>query len=847
MKKFASLFMSAAIALSVPCAGSAAEGSDGGSVVYWTCTTEQDPWVDMGTLTTTDWDDNDYNKLYIDVDQYTRYQTLTDDPWGGCFNDRGWEAMKDLTDNQRTEILTDLFGDDGLRLTVGRMPLGNSDYSINRTQSYDELPDSVETDYDLEYFSIDSDREYLLPYIKKAMEIRPDITLWASPWSPPSWMKQNGTTYRAVTPEDLAVSNGMPNAIIWDEKVLTSYANYFVRFIQAYHDEEGIDISMVMPQNEPTINVGYASCVWTGEQLNEFIRDYLYPAFKANNLDTEIYLGTFTDSQASLVDPTLEDPVTSEIISGLGMQWWSAPLTKRIYRNNQEKGYVLMQSETKCGNGGNTWSYGEDHFDCMKEFFEAGVNSYMLWNMVLDENGINTNPYAWSQNAPIIVNSTTNEITYTPMYYVTKHFFGYIDGGARRIKTDGSGLGDDEYGDKIAFQNPDGEIVLVVKNNSNSNLEVAINFNGREIKPTVPAHSVNTFRLAGDNADFAESPDPTYSSQADDMDTMVKLFNYNTPSRSLTVSQASFDNGAEIIAWDDRGAVEQQWTLIPTDDGWYRIVSFNSEKSIGIFQGSTAAGAKAVQWAYDGSLNQQWKLIPVYKDGETYYKLQNRGSNLFLSYGDGEIVNGTVAIQAEDSDSTAILWEARVSQGGDDLTKLYKVTAPEGATVTLDRQPISGEIIVPENSVITIYSDYQNGVVMPVIANGISCPDGVVTVTADTVIVADDGDTPVPPVEIKDYTVNSISGEIPESGSFYAEISVTKNTDRSAKDYVVIASYSSDGELIEFTYMRGSYSKGQTVEFGGKLKSEGVAEIKAFVWDGLDTMSPLSNSLSVEK
>ncbi len=153
-------------------------------------------------------------------------------------------------------------------------------------------------------------------------------------------------------------------------------------------------------------------------------------------------------------------------------------------------------------------------------------------------------------------------------------------------------------------------------------------------------------------------------------------------------------------------------------------------------------------------------------------------------------------------------------------------------------------IIVPAGSVITIYRDFDALEVMPVTANGVECADGIVTVTEDTVILEIGGD-PQPPVP--DYTVNSVSALIPESGSFYAEASVTKNTSRSAKDVIVIAAYSSQGELIDYVYMRSAYAKGQTVEFGGRLKADGVAEVKAFVWDNLTDMKPLGNTKTVSK
>ncbi len=459
--------------------------------MYWQCTTNSEKWIQKNNLSLTEWDND--SSLYIQMDSSTRYQTLTQTPFGGCFNERGWKAMENLPNGVKEEIIYELFSENGLNLSVGRMALGNSDFSINRSQSYDELPEGIDTDYNLDYFSIESDRKYMLPYIKAAEKVRPNLPLWGSPWSPPSWMKNNKTIY----------GQHGDNTIIWDENILEAYAQYFVKYVQAYR-KEGHNVFLVMPQNEPTMDTAYSSCVWTGERLNTFIHDYLYPAFEKAGIseNTNIYLGTFTDSQANRTDPTLNDPETIKMIKGVGFQWWSAPLATRVHR--QFPHLELMQSETKCGDGDNSWQYAEEQFDTFKEFFEAGVSSYMLWNMILDEKGENTSPNPWRQNAPITVHSVTNEVSYNPQYYLTKHFSHYIKPGARRIKTDGN------YGDKIAFQNPDGEVVLVVKNSSDSNLSVAINVDGKKAKPTVPAHSISTFRIMSNNTGFNSSPDMSY-------------------------------------------------------------------------------------------------------------------------------------------------------------------------------------------------------------------------------------------------------------------------------------------------------------------------------------------------
>lgn len=639
MKKIISAISGAAvIASAIP-----ASASGRGSEVFWQCTTEKSPWVSMGSLEATEAAPE--GELTIFVDDTTRYQFLTDTPFGGCFNERGFMAMEKLSEEERDGIISDLFGSGGLRLTAGRLPIGNSDYSANRSQSYDELPDGVTEDYDLKYFSIENDGKYLFPYIETAKKYCPELKLWGSPWSPPSWMKNNSTIY----------GQHGDNTIRWTDEVLTAYAHYFAKYIKAYR-EAGHEIYMVMPQNEPTMDTAYASCVWTGEQLNVFIRDYLSPVLRAEGLkEVEIYLGTFTDSQANRCDPTLNDPVTSSLISGVGFQWWSAPLCKRVYR--QGTSLSLMQSETRCGDGKNNWQYAEDQFDLMRDYFEAGVNSYMLWNMVLDEKGENTSPSPWHQNAPVIVNSLTNEISYSPQYYQFKHFSYYIDGGARRIFTSGT------YGDKIAFQNPDGENVLIVKNSSASSLNVSISFNGKTINPTLPPHSVSTFTTAGDNTDFAASPDMAFMNGDEEEEEVKIKLHCKKGGMTLSVDGASFDNGADAISWSDQGTADQTWTMEATTDGYYRLINYNSLKCLGVYGGSLEENARCVQWDWDNSPNQQWKFEPVFFDGETCYKIVNRGSGLCLSFRGGSENAGVGAVQVAFTVSEAQYWSMTAVSG----------------------------------------------------------------------------------------------------------------------------------------------------------------------------------------
>ena len=192
--------------------------------------------------------------------------------FGGCFNEQGYEALKTLPENKQDSLLKELFAADteACKLNFCRMPIGANDYAMD-WYSLDETPG----DYELEHFSIARDKERLIPYIQKAKAYAPDLKLFASPWSPPTWMK-NPPVYNW-------------GKLIWEPKNLQAYADYFARFVKEYQ-REGITIDQIHVQNEPVANQKFPSCMWTGAELKEFIRDYLGPTFKKDGLDTEIWL-----------------------------------------------------------------------------------------------------------------------------------------------------------------------------------------------------------------------------------------------------------------------------------------------------------------------------------------------------------------------------------------------------------------------------------------------------------------------------------------------------------------------------------------------------------------------------
>lgn len=622
--------------------------------VGWILSQEGKYLQNKGNLKTTEWDENNHSDLYIDVDENITYQEMAQEVWGGCFNERGWHKLMQLTEAERNHILDLLFKPDepeGLHLTMGRLPIGSSDFAMD-LYSLDETKD----DYELKDFSIARDKEKLIPYIKAALERQPKLKLWASPWTPPSWMKkaEDGSPWNSLIA-------GYFNST---EQNMAAYAKYFRKFIEAYK-AEGIEISMVSPQNEPTMWTAYSSCVWTGEQLRDFIKGYLGPEMK--DLGVEIYLGTFTNSDDSLMDPTLNDQKARSYISGINFQWWSYNKARSLYKTGFDLG--MMQSETMCGDGNNNWQYAEYQFDEMWMYLSNGISAYNLWNMVLEWDGVNpggdnTAENPWHQNAPITVNENTKKYTINPQFYETKHYTDAVKAGARRIESGGTydmpyelTQDSDKEADsvyskelrEIAFRNPDGTIALLVKNGSNQAKSVDINFNGRKVSAELPAHSISTFTTQGTPLTGKETDMTEKISQ----DKIVSIQNAQT-NQALCVDGGGVKSLANVISWDYSAQANQQWYLEPSKVGnvdTVKLVNIKSFSVAAVNGGTSEDGERLIIWSYTGGDDQNWIME---QNGE-FVKFKNAKSGLYLTL-ENETA-GAKAVQKAEGDSKLQLWK----------------------------------------------------------------------------------------------------------------------------------------------------------------------------------------------
>jgi len=423
--------------------------------------------------------------------------------FGTCFNEVGWTSLSILSVKDRETVFKELFAPGtGANFTICRMPLGANDFSRD-WYSYNES----DGDFGMKNFSIANDKETLIPFIKNAQKYNPGLKLWASPWSPPSWMKYN--KHYALKSLQKGITNstseewgiyftGLDNGLkpelegkegtdmfIQEDKYYKAYSLYFARFIKAYKAEK-INISMVMPQNEFNSAQPFPSCTWTAKGLAKFI-SYLGP--EMNALNVKIFFGTMERPNEKLVDTILTDPQSKNYIKGVGFQWAGKDAIAGIHKRYPD--LTLYQSEQECGNGKNDWKYGKYTWGLMKQYFNNGANAYMYWNTSLIQNSISR--WGWKQNSLVSVDPETKTYKYNFDYYVLKHLSHYLKPGAKRLSVGGS------FQNLLAFINPDKSVVVILQNENETPATVSIKVGNEMISLAMEPDSFNTLLISKNN------------------------------------------------------------------------------------------------------------------------------------------------------------------------------------------------------------------------------------------------------------------------------------------------------------------------------------------------------------
>jgi glucosylceramidase len=402
----------------------------------------------------------------IRIDASQRFQEILG--FGAAFTDASCYIFDQMTAQERKALLADLFGGDALRLSVCRTCIGSSDYS---TKEY-SFDDGAEPDPELKRFSIEHDRAYILPSLRAARELNPDLFLFSSPWSPPGWMKAGGSM----------LGGSMRN------KYFASYADYFVKFLEGYA-AEGVRVDGVTVQNEVDTDQDgrMPAALWGQEYEIKFVKDHLGPALRKANLDTKIWILDHNYALWGRAVDELSDPDLNRYVDGVAWHGYvgSANAMTRVHEAFPTKHAYWTEGgpDISSPDYATDWTKWSQTFS---EILHNWARCIVGWNLALDEKG-NPNIGPFPCGGLVTVNSKTHELTRSGQYWAFAHYSKVIERGARVLGSQGEVDGVSH----LAAENTDGSRVLVLTNRGGGH-QVSVAVGNQAIDVKLPSDSVTT-------------------------------------------------------------------------------------------------------------------------------------------------------------------------------------------------------------------------------------------------------------------------------------------------------------------------------------------------------------------
>ncbi|MFD2673381.1 glycoside hydrolase family 30 protein [Marinicrinis sediminis] len=416
------------------------------------------------------YDEKGLENQLINVYEDVQYQEIVG--FGGALTEASAVTINKMSKDKQEEIMCAYFDEEnGLGYTFCRTHINSCDFSLGN-YAYVEKEDP-----ELKQFDISRDKEALIPLLQQAQTATgDDFKLFASPWSPPAWMKTNGE-----------MNNG--GQLI--KQYWQTWANYFVKYIQAYA-EEGIAMWGLTVQNEANAKQVWDSCMYNAEEEKEFVRDYLGPTLEKHGL-SHIKIMIWDHNKERVYDRAkvaFEDEQAAKYIWGIGFHWYSGDhfeALAAVHDRFPDKKLVFTEG---CQEGGvhlGAWETGERYGHDIMGNLNNWMTAWTDWNIVLDEQGGPNHVHNYC-DAPIIADTNTNTVHYESSYYYIGHFSKYIRPGANRIAST-------KYTDKletVAFQQADRTITLVVMNRSEQALPYTIRMRDHIAQSSIPARSIQT-------------------------------------------------------------------------------------------------------------------------------------------------------------------------------------------------------------------------------------------------------------------------------------------------------------------------------------------------------------------
>ncbi len=413
----------------------------------------------------------------IFVDPSRQFQNIIG--FGGALTDAAAETFAKLSRAAQDSVLTAYYdSQNGIGYTFGRTNMNSCDFSSG---SYTYVNNN---DVSLQSFSINHDLQYKIPLIKKANDkLNGQLTLLASPWSPPAWMKDN---------------NNMLQGGRLKKQFYQTWADYFVKFIQAYQ-AAGTPVWGITVQNEPMNKAPWESCLFSAEEERDFVKNALGPTFEKNKLtDKKIIVWDHNrDLIYQYVSTILKDPAAAKYVWGAGLHWYETwtnnpPMYDNVLQVHKSfPDLNLVFTEGSMGKTpyyeSNPWALGELYGNNILNDLNTGIRAWCDWNMLLDQNGGPSHVGNVSY-APIMGNTISGNINIRNEFWYIGQFSKFIRPGAKRI----AALSNRSALQTTAFMNNDGKMAVVVLNRSDDNIYYHIWSNGFWAGHTSKAHSIQT-------------------------------------------------------------------------------------------------------------------------------------------------------------------------------------------------------------------------------------------------------------------------------------------------------------------------------------------------------------------
>ena len=402
--------------------------------------------------------------------------------FGGAFTESSAYLYSLMSESDKKRFLELYFSKEkGIGYNFGRTHINSCDFSIDIYTSVEEGDTTLET------FNLNREKKYIIPFLKDAMEYcDEEIVLFASPWSPPAYMKENGSMLKG-------------GRLLEEYKAL--WANYYVKYIEEMA-KEGIKISAITIQNEPKAKQTWESCFYSPEDEAYFIDKYLISALDDAGL-SDIKIMIWDHNKECVYDRAkkmFSNPRVKERVWAISHHWYSGDHFESLRLAYEQFGKPLICGEF-CGpitEDVNVLAekYGIEICENFNNFEIASCD----WNLLLNQNG---GPYHNRTQktegdlfenkedgcyAPILYNTETNELVVTPIYYYIGHFSKYVKRGAIRVATTKHNR--EMY--SCGFVNPDGSRVVVVINTSNRNQNAILRYNDTCTRTIMKPHSIIT-------------------------------------------------------------------------------------------------------------------------------------------------------------------------------------------------------------------------------------------------------------------------------------------------------------------------------------------------------------------